>query len=220
LITGIWYLGWLLSFAGAIGTVTELFRWLGKLANPGAAVVAHDSAIASVPLFLVALAIALVGAFLVFAARPDKLRQWGVSTSVIDWAEDLPTDAPTKHLTFYGSFFALALCSSLISSIAHPDSAELTPVLVLFAPLIGWLMVWAVLGFQLINPVTWAFPESLKYEARFFHFVAVVNLVSAPFVWLASGFEEREATLAMAAMIGAAVGATQFYRYRRARQTA
>ena len=100
MITGMWYSGWLLSFAGSVGVVIELFRLLAKLTNSEAARIANDAATASTHPLLHALAIAFVGAFLVFAAKPDKLRQWGVATSAIAWAEDLPTAAPTRNLTF------------------------------------------------------------------------------------------------------------------------
>ncbi|MEO1245051.1 MAG: hypothetical protein AAFX56_05120 [Pseudomonadota bacterium] len=213
MITGIWYLGWLLSFVGSIGAIAELFGLLENLSNSEAMGIAPDSLIATIYPFLAALATALFGTLLVLVARPEKLRDWGFATSIIDWAENLPTDAPIEHLRFYGSLLALALSLSLVSSITHPAASALTPAHVLFAPLIGWVMVWAVLGFHLINPVAWAFPASLKFGSRFFHFVAVMNVVLAPLIWLVSGPQRSEVAVATAAMIGAAVGSTQFYRY-------
>jgi hypothetical protein len=213
LITGIWYLGWFFSFVGSIGAIIELFRLLGNLSNIEVMGIAPDSSIATVYPFLAALATALFGTLLVFVARPEKLRGWGIATSIIDWAEELPTDAPIEHLRFYGSLLALAFSLSLVSSTTQPAAGGLAPALVLFAPIIGWLMVWVVLGFHLINPVAWAFPASLKFGSRFFHFIAVLNVVLAPLIWFDSDVQRSEIALAMAAMIGAAVGSTQFYIY-------
>ena len=166
---------------------------------------------------MVALATTFFGVFLVYVASPERLLDWGFSKTFIDWAERLPTDPPAEHALFYGSLFALALTMSVATFLVSGGSSGLTPANVLLAPLLGWLMVWAVLGFHLINPFARAFPSFINFGSLFFHFVAVVNVFVAPLAWITIGYQRSEIPGAMAVMIGAAVGSSQFYRYWQAR---
>ena len=167
-----------------------------------------------------ALAFLALGVGMAAVLQPTVLSRYARLRPFVSWLESLPTDHPKQHLRFYVGTASLAIPVVLLAP-SPPIPARV--LIVLSLPIlsgIGWLAIWFVLGFHLINPFVYFFPVILRIGARFFHFFSVVG-AGTSVLWLPlSHPQQAEVGMSAAIGAGAAAGAAHFLQFWNRRQGA
>jgi hypothetical protein len=78
---------------------------------------------------------------------------------------------------------------------------------------LGWAMIWAVLGFQLINPINWLLPQVLRFGAYFFLFGTWVSAAFSPLSLVGAAADQPEAAWMLPCVLGSAVASGHFLRF-------
>jgi hypothetical protein len=212
-VTSARYLGWFIALIGALMAVmTGSYLLFGapEFTFNGEPV---DSPAQASRALAAAVCVLGVGAALAAVLQTKVLDRFPVIQPYVRWLEALPTDDPREHKRLY-----IGVASLGIPLIALAATPELGPRILLVAALpilcvLGWGMVWLVLGFQLINPVAYLVPWFLTFAARLFHFLfllgASLSIVYLPF----SHAQQAEIGMSAPVGAGAAFGASQFLRF-------
>jgi hypothetical protein len=213
LITSARYFGWLIALIGALMAIicasyllfgAPEFTINGEpVENPAQALRALAAAVGVLG----------IGVALGSVLQATFLNRFPATRPYVDWLEALPTDDPREHKRLY---IGVACLGIPLVALASAPTIGLRMLIVAALPILcvlGWGMVWLVLGFQLINPVAYLMPWFLTFAARFFHFFfllgASLSILYLPFS------HAQQAELGMSASVGAgaAVGASQFLRF-------
>ncbi len=220
MITSARYLGWFIVLIGALmAAISGSYLLFGApefvldgepVENPAQALRA----------LVAAGGVLAVGGAVVALLRPKLLSRYPIARPCVQWLEALPTDDPREHKRFYLGVASLGIPLIALGSAPAGESRILLLLLLPVLALLGWGMVWLVLGFQLINPAAYLMPWFLTFAARFFHFIflfgACLSIVALPFPHL----EQAELGMSAPVGVGAAVGASQFLRFWSSRQLA
>lgn len=162
--------------------------------------------------FAAGIAAFAVGAALVKLLQPKFLGRFPTLEPYVRWLEALPTDDPLEHKRLYAGVACLGIPMIALASGSAVGHRMLLLLLLPVLGLIGWGMVWLVLGFQLINPFAHLLPWFLTFAARFFHFFFLLGAGLTILYLPASHTQQAELGMSAPFGAGAAVAASRFLR--------
>lgn len=217
MITGVRYIAWtfgIFAVLSAFFPVAYLLTGRPEFTFNGEPVrSSHQAteALAGLLVLLVPCIAIVLATSKVVIARSERYR------SLVSWLESEPIWPSIGLGGFYLSSYLFSLLAGLVSIVLIPGaSMSERLILVLGLPFmfpIGWAMTWVVLGFQLINPINWIFPQVLRYFAYFFLSATWLGVALSPLSLVLRAPSQPEAVWAFPCTIGAAVAAGHVLRF-------
>ena len=218
MITSARYFGWFVALIGALmAAVSGSYLLFGAPEfTVNGELVDNPAQASRAP--AVAVCVLGVGAALGAALRTKFLDRFPVIQPYVRWLEALPTEDPLKHKRLYIGVASLGIPLIVLASTPEFGLRILLVAAMPILCVLGWAMVWLVLGFQLINPAAYLMPWFLTFGARFFHFISLLG-ASLSILYLPFSYAQQ-AEIGISAPIGAgaAFGASQFLRFWSSRQ--
>jgi hypothetical protein len=152
-------------------------------------------------------------AAIVLATSKSVIARSNRYSALVSWLESEPVwPSIGVHRFYVVSLLAGLAFIALIPGASMKGRFILVLCLPFMFPL-GWGMVWAVLGFQLINPINWFFPQVLRFGAYFFLFTTWVSVALSPLSLAGRAADQPEAALLLPCTLGSAVAAGHFLRF-------